>query len=90
MVSRVACIERDSLFIPTAEAYARAAIGEIGYKPKCIPYWAHSVQGFFAHFIPHPLLDAWRFSVGIRRRNNQKTVTSDVKSTFSGHVKAIK
>ncbi|XP_014508292.1 very-long-chain 3-oxoacyl-CoA reductase-like protein At1g24470 isoform X1 [Vigna radiata var. radiata] len=90
MVSKVAFIEKDSVFIPTAEAYARAAIAEIGYKPKSIPYWAHSVQGFFAHCIPNSLLDAWRFSIGVRRRNNHKSFTSDVKSTFSGHVKAIK
>ncbi|KHN29003.1 Inactive hydroxysteroid dehydrogenase-like protein 1 [Glycine soja] len=69
MVSRVACIERDSLFIPTAEAYARAAIGEIGYRPKCTPYWAHSIQWCFANLIPDPLLDAWRFSIAMRRRN---------------------
>ncbi|KAK7369285.1 hypothetical protein VNO80_11321 [Phaseolus coccineus] len=71
MVSRVACIERDSLFIPTPEAYARAAIAEIGFQAKCIPYWPHSFQGFLAHLIPHPLLDSWRLSIGIRRRKNQ-------------------
>jgi len=71
MVSRVARIERDSLFIPTAEAYARAAIREIGFKARCTPYWAHSLQWFFARLIPDPLLDSWRLSIGIRRRNNQ-------------------
>ncbi|XP_027368875.1 very-long-chain 3-oxoacyl-CoA reductase-like protein At1g24470 [Abrus precatorius] len=68
MVSRVASIETDSLFIPTPEAYARAAIRKIGYEPKCTPYWAHSVQWFFARLIPDPLLDAWRLSIGLQRR----------------------
>lgn len=68
MVSKVASIERDTLFIPTPEGYARAAIRKIGYEPKCTPYWAHSIQWFFARLIPDPLLDAWRLSIGMRRR----------------------
>ncbi|KAK7399633.1 hypothetical protein VNO78_10820 [Psophocarpus tetragonolobus] len=75
MVSRVACIERDSVFVPTAEAYARAAMGEIGYGPKCTPYWAHSIQWCFAELIPDPLLDYWRLSIGIRRRNQNSKGT---------------
>ncbi|RDX58538.1 Very-long-chain 3-oxoacyl-CoA reductase-like protein, partial [Mucuna pruriens] len=71
MVSRVASIERESLFVPTPEAYARAAIREIGYKPRCTPYWAHSIQWYFAHLIPDPLLDSWRLSIGMRRRNQK-------------------
>ncbi|KAJ1405359.1 putative very-long-chain 3-oxoacyl-CoA reductase-like protein [Sesbania bispinosa] len=68
MVSKVACIQKDSLFIPTPEGYARAAVSEIGYEPKCTPYWAHSIQWYFAHLTPDPLLDAWRLSIGVRRR----------------------
>ncbi|XP_061365783.1 very-long-chain 3-oxoacyl-CoA reductase-like protein At1g24470 [Gastrolobium bilobum] len=68
MVSKVAAIKRDSLFVPTAEGYARAAIRVIGYEPKCTPYWAHSIQWGFARLIPDPLLDAWRFSIGMSRR----------------------
>ncbi|KAL2343128.1 hypothetical protein Fmac_004413 [Flemingia macrophylla] len=78
MVSRVASIERDSLFVPTAEAYARAAISEIGHKPRCTPYWAHSIQWCLANFIPDPLLDAWRLSIGMRRRNqNMRELIKD-------------
>lgn len=72
MVSRVACITRSSLFIPTPDDYAKAAIGEIGYEPKCTPYWAHSLQWAFACLVPDPLLDAWRLSIGMRRRNHKK------------------
>ncbi|KAK7318691.1 hypothetical protein RJT34_03397 [Clitoria ternatea] len=71
MVSRVACIERDSLFVPTAEGYARAAIRRIGYEARCTPYWAHSIQWYFARLIPDPLLDAWRFSIAMHRRKSQ-------------------
>ncbi|XP_020215846.1 very-long-chain 3-oxoacyl-CoA reductase-like protein At1g24470 [Cajanus cajan] len=72
MASGVASIERASLFVPTAEAYARAAIREIGLKPRCTPYWAHSIQWCLANFIPDPLLDAWRLSIGMRRRNQKE------------------
>ncbi|KAE9610341.1 hypothetical protein Lal_00006567 [Lupinus albus] len=71
MVSKVASIKRDSFFIPTPEGYARAAIGEIGYEQRCTPYWSHSIQWYFARLIPDPLLDAWRLSIGIRRRNER-------------------
>ncbi|XP_020973126.1 very-long-chain 3-oxoacyl-CoA reductase-like protein At1g24470 [Arachis ipaensis] len=67
MVSKVACIEKDSLFIPTPEAYAKAAMRKIGHGPRCTPYWAHSVQWFFAGLAPDPLLDSWRFSIAMRR-----------------------
>ncbi|XP_057414991.1 very-long-chain 3-oxoacyl-CoA reductase-like protein At1g24470 [Lotus japonicus] len=69
MVSRVASIKQNSLFIPTPEGYARAAIRAIGYEPISTPYWAHSIQWCFARLIPDPLLDAWRLSIGMRRRN---------------------
>ncbi|KAI5384602.1 very-long-chain 3-oxoacyl-CoA reductase-like protein At1g24470 [Lathyrus oleraceus] len=69
MVSRVASIGRDSLFIPTPEGYARAAIRKIGYEPRCTPYWAHTIQWAFARLIPDKLLDYWRMSIGLRRRN---------------------
>ena len=71
MVSKVASIKRDSLFVPTPEAYARAAIREIGHEPRCTPYWAHSAQWCFARLAPGPLLDAWRLSIGMRRRKHE-------------------
>lgn len=72
MVSRVASIGRDSLFIPTPEGYARASIRKIGYETRCTPYWAHSIQWAFARLIPDPLLDYWRMSIGLRRRSSHK------------------
>ncbi|CAL0325085.1 unnamed protein product [Lupinus luteus] len=74
MVSEVASIKRNSFFIPTPEGYARAAISEIGYEQRCTPYWAHSIQWCFARLVPDPLLDAWRLSIGIRRRNDGEAI----------------
>ncbi|XP_041013935.1 very-long-chain 3-oxoacyl-CoA reductase-like protein At1g24470 [Juglans microcarpa x Juglans regia] len=68
MVSKVAAIERASMFTPSAEDYARAAVRRIGYEVRCTPYWAHSLQWCFARFLPDTVLDAWRLSIGIQRR----------------------
>ncbi|KAK7247357.1 hypothetical protein RIF29_42238 [Crotalaria pallida] len=74
MVSKVASIKRDSFFIPTPDVYARAAIREIGYEQRCTPYWAHSIQWSFARLVPDPILDAWRLSIGIRRRKEGEPI----------------
>lgn len=68
MASEVAMVGKSSLFIPPAEEYVKAAIREIGYEARCMPYWAHSIQWFFASLVPDSLLDAWRLSIGIQRR----------------------
>ncbi|KAJ8758912.1 hypothetical protein K2173_002691 [Erythroxylum novogranatense] len=73
MTSRV---EKPSLFIPTPEDYAAAAIRQIGYEPRCTPYWTHYLQWCFACFLPHSVLDAWRLSIGINRRANLGLVSS--------------
>ncbi|KAM0962051.1 hypothetical protein ACFX13_021660 [Malus domestica] len=71
LASRVASIERPSLFIPTPDAYAKAAIQRIGYEARCAPFWAHSVQWFFSRLAPDSLLDAWRLSIGLKRRGKK-------------------
>ncbi|PON91415.1 Short-chain dehydrogenase/reductase [Trema orientale] len=68
MTSEVALIEKASLFIPSAEDYARAAVNSIGYEARCTPYWAHSLQWCFASFLSEDILDAWRLAIGIQRR----------------------
>ncbi|KAI3497640.1 hypothetical protein L1887_33092 [Cichorium endivia] len=70
MASQVALVEKSSLFIPTADEYVKAAIRQIGYGSRCMPFWAHSLQWFFASLVPDSLLDAWRLSIGIRRRGH--------------------
>ncbi|XVE92266.1 hypothetical protein REPUB_Repub01dG0081800 [Reevesia pubescens] len=68
LASKVALIEKSSLFVPSPEDYAKMAIRRIGYEPRCTPHWSHSVQWCFARFLPDALLDAWRLSIGLRRR----------------------
>ncbi|PON42337.1 Short-chain dehydrogenase/reductase [Parasponia andersonii] len=68
MASEVASIEKASLFVPSAEDYARAAVNSIGYEARCTPYWAHYLQWCFASFLSEDILDAWRLAIGIQRR----------------------
>lgn len=69
MVSRMVPVDQSSLFIPSADQYARAAVRRIGYEACCTPFWAHSLQWRFASLFPEAVLDAWRLSIGIHRRN---------------------
>ncbi|PRQ40069.1 putative very-long-chain 3-oxoacyl-CoA reductase [Rosa chinensis] len=76
MVSKVASIEKSSLFIPSADAYAEAAVKRIGYEARCTPFWAHSLQWWFARLVPDSLLDAWRFYIGLNRRGSESQLSS--------------
>ncbi|XP_044446537.1 very-long-chain 3-oxoacyl-CoA reductase-like protein At1g24470 [Triticum aestivum] len=62
----------NSLFIPSPEEYAKAAVRCIGYEAGCVPYWRHSIQCFFASLLPDLALNAWRLRVGIRKRREMK------------------
>ncbi|PSS26922.1 Very-long-chain 3-oxoacyl-CoA reductase-like protein [Actinidia chinensis var. chinensis] len=73
MASQIALIEKSSLFIPSADNYARAAIRRIGYEARCTPYMMHSIQWFLASLLPDSVLDSWRLSIGIRRRGKLVT-----------------
>ncbi|XWS22697.1 hypothetical protein CRYUN_Cryun29cG0058300 [Craigia yunnanensis] len=68
LASKVALIQKSSLFVPTPEDYAEAGIRQMGYEPRSTPYWSHSMQWCFARLLPDALLDAWRLSIGLRRR----------------------
>ncbi|XP_057776851.1 very-long-chain 3-oxoacyl-CoA reductase-like protein At1g24470 [Salvia miltiorrhiza] len=73
MASEVAYVEKSTIFIPTAERYVEAAVKWIGYESRCSPYWAHSLQWFFASMLPHSLLHSWRLSVAITRTQKKPT-----------------
>ncbi|KAL2510309.1 Very-long-chain 3-oxoacyl-CoA reductase-like protein [Forsythia ovata] len=68
MASKVASVEKPSVFIPSAEKYVESAVGSIGYEARCTPYWGHSIQWWLASILPDAVLDAWRLSIGINRR----------------------
>ncbi|KAH7515612.1 hypothetical protein FEM48_Zijuj10G0045000 [Ziziphus jujuba var. spinosa] len=71
MASDIASIKRSSLFVPSPDDYAEAAIRHIGYEARCTPYWSHWVQWCFAGLLPEAILDSWRLSIGINRRQGK-------------------
>ncbi|KAK9108350.1 hypothetical protein Syun_024361 [Stephania yunnanensis] len=73
MAARVASVEGPSLFTPSPDDYARAAIRCIGYDSITSPYWAHALQWYFANFVPETLLDAWRLSLGTSRMTSNSS-----------------
>lgn len=43
VVSNMSKIRRSSLTVPTADAYAKAAVGAIGHSGTISPYWTHAI-----------------------------------------------
>lgn len=72
VATKMSPVKGDSPFIPSPEEYAKAAVRCIAYEPRCVPYWRHSVQWFFASLLPDSALNLWRLRVGIRKRNEMK------------------
>lgn len=74
VATKMASIKRSSLFVPSTDGYARAAMRWIGYEPRCTPYWPHSLLWGLAYSLPERIIDAWRlrFCLGIRKRGQLK------------------
>ncbi|XP_047332823.1 very-long-chain 3-oxoacyl-CoA reductase-like protein At1g24470 [Impatiens glandulifera] len=69
MAAKVAFLKGNpTMFVPSSDDYARAAIRRIGYESRCTPYWTHSFQWFLVSLLPEFVIDAWRLSIGIQRR----------------------
>ncbi|KAK4790720.1 hypothetical protein SAY86_018024 [Trapa natans] len=68
MATRVASIQKSSIFVPSPEDYVEAAIRHIGYEPRCMAYWSHSVQWFLASLAPECYLDSLSLKRGLKRR----------------------
>ncbi|KAL6659773.1 hypothetical protein ACP70R_002602 [Stipagrostis hirtigluma subsp. patula] len=77
VATKMAPVKGDSPFIPSPEEYAEAAIRCIGYEARCVPYWRHSVQWFFASLLPDCALNQWRLQIGIRKRNEMKALLGE-------------
>ncbi|KAL6662203.1 hypothetical protein ACP70R_000062 [Stipagrostis hirtigluma subsp. patula] len=77
VATKMAPIKGDSPFIPSPEEYAEAALRCIGYEARCVPYWRHSVQWFFASLLPDCALNQWRLQIGIRKRNEMKALLGE-------------
>ena len=47
IVSKLSKFRRASLLVPSAAAYAKAAVASIGYEPVSSPYWVHALLSYF-------------------------------------------
>ncbi|XP_062197925.1 very-long-chain 3-oxoacyl-CoA reductase 1-like [Phragmites australis] len=74
VATKMSPVKSDSPFIPSTEEYAKAAVRCIGYESRCVPYWRHSVQWFFASLVPDSALNQWRLQIGIRKTNEMKAL----------------
>lgn len=74
VATKMASIRRSSLFVPSSDGYAKAALQWIGYEPRCTPYWPHTLLWGLASLLPESIVDAWRlhFCLGIRKRGQLK------------------
>ncbi|EEE52045.1 hypothetical protein OsJ_33774 [Oryza sativa Japonica Group] len=83
VATKMSPVQGNSPFIPSPEEYAKAAVRCIGYEPRCVPYWRHSIQWFFASLLPDSVLNLWRLQVGIRKRNQMKVLLGESDHGFS-------
>uniref|UniRef100_J3N7Z6 Uncharacterized protein n=1 Tax=Oryza brachyantha TaxID=4533 RepID=J3N7Z6_ORYBR len=72
VATKMSPVKGYSPFIPSPEEYAEAAVRCVGYEPRCVPYWRHSVQWFLLSMLPDSALNLWRLRVGISKRNERK------------------
>jgi 17beta-estradiol 17-dehydrogenase / very-long-chain 3-oxoacyl-CoA reductase len=68
MASRVARARRFSPFVPTSDAYARAAVRWIGHGALCVPNAGHRVQRCLAAAVPDRVHDWLRLREHLRQR----------------------
>ena len=77
VATKMSPVKGDSPFIPSPEEFVKAAIRCIGYEPRCVPYWRHSVQWFLASLAPDSALNLWRVRVGVRKRNEMRALLGE-------------
>ncbi|KAF8779144.1 hypothetical protein HU200_002817 [Digitaria exilis] len=68
MASGVTKAKRRSLFVPSSDAYARAAVRWIGHGALCMPNAAHRVQRCIAAAVPDRVHDWLRLREHLRQR----------------------
>lgn len=78
VATKLSKIRATSLFVPSPNAWARAAIAHIGYESLSIPYWSHALQVWLANLLPSSTVASFLLKNGlsIRHRAHQKKVKS--------------
>lgn len=57
VISNMSKIRRQSMTVPTPEAYARAAVKHFGYSGTISPYWSHSFYAAALQQLPRMILE---------------------------------
>jgi 17beta-estradiol 17-dehydrogenase / very-long-chain 3-oxoacyl-CoA reductase len=80
VATKMASIRKASLFAPSPETYAHAAVRYIGYEPRCTPHWAHALLWFLFSIVPEPLADRYLLgtTLSIRDRGHAKEARKKV------------
>ena len=70
VATKLAKIRHASLTCPSAQDYAKAGLGSVGYEPRCTPYWAHAMMWWMISMVPPAFMDSIRLSqnLSIRKR----------------------
>ncbi|CAM0913951.1 unnamed protein product [Alopecurus aequalis] len=75
-----------SLFVPTPESYAHAAVRWIGHGSMCVPYVAHTLQWWFSGIIPEFVRDKYRLQEHQRQRTIFRRLRCSLKSKLKGRI----
>jgi len=82
VVSKLSKIRRPSMFVPTAKAYARAAVAKINNGQTWVsPYWAHRIQFCIFELIPRWVLQrvVRNMHISVRKRAIRKAARQQQK-----------
>lgn len=74
---------KTSLFVPTPDMYSKACTRFIGYEKLVVPYFFHSVQGFFMRTIPDALVDSYMLRYFLYWRGRGLSKDSKIKAIAS-------
>jgi 17beta-estradiol 17-dehydrogenase / very-long-chain 3-oxoacyl-CoA reductase len=81
VATKLSKIRRTSLTCPSPSAYARSALGAIGYEARVTPYWTHAIMWWLVASLPEQVMDTIRLkqNLGVRKKalnkHAQKKIT---------------
>ncbi|XP_078447446.1 very-long-chain 3-oxoacyl-CoA reductase 1-like [Wolffia australiana] len=71
VATKMVAFKKSSFFTPSPSNFARYSADRIGSEHQCMPYWPHNLQGFAVKLVPDFLLNKWRLSYGLSRRQKK-------------------
>ncbi|CAA7058321.1 unnamed protein product [Microthlaspi erraticum] len=59
VATKMTSIRRASFLVASPEGYAKAALGFVGYEPRCTPYWPHALMGYVVSALPESVFETF-------------------------------